>query len=73
MKQRLRTIFLVVMGGLWIIFILQNTELVTVRFLMFEVSMSRVILLIITTLIGFTFGYMVHFYRQRQAKKQSSA
>ena len=71
MLHRIRWIILLVIGVLWIVFVLQNTEVVSVRFLVFELSMSRVILLILTTLIGFVFGYMSHVFRQFRQNKDS--
>lgn len=38
--------------GLIIIFVLQNTEIVEVRFLVWKVSMSRALMLLATFLIG---------------------
>lgn len=40
-----------------IIFILQNTEVVTVRFLFWNIAMSRVIFILILVAIGFLSGY----------------
>lgn len=47
------------MALLILILILQNTEVVTVRLLFWELSMSRVILILLSTLAGFVSGYLV--------------
>ena len=46
--------FLVV---LFLIILVQNTQVVTFRFLMWEFSMSQIILVLLTTLIGIVLGY----------------
>lgn len=47
---------LAVLGG---IFIAQNTEVVTVRFLAWELAMSRILLLSGTMAIGLIVGYLL--------------
>ena len=42
-----------------LILILQNTEVVSVRFFFWEFPMSRVILILLSTLAGFASGYLV--------------
>ena len=41
-----------------VIFTLQNSEVVTVRFLFWTVEMSRVILILVLLLTGFVSGYI---------------
>lgn len=41
-----------------VIFVLQNTEVVSVRLLFWDLSMSRVVLVLCTTLLGFACGYL---------------
>lgn len=45
------------------VFILQNTEVVTVNFLFWKLEMSRVILILVLLLVGFLLGYI---FRSRQ-------
>lgn len=46
-----------------LVFILQNTEVVTVNFLFWKIAMSRVILILVLLLVGFLLGYI---FRSRQ-------
>ena len=46
-----------------LVFILQNTEVVTVNFLFWKLEMSRVILILVLLLVGFLLGYI---FRSRQ-------
>lgn len=41
-----------------VIILFQNTQTVTLRFLFWQVSMSQVILMVLTLLIGFSLGYL---------------
>ena len=50
---------LVVLGVLCLIVLLQNTQVVSVRFLFWKLSMSRIILLPLFMLIGFIIGFFV--------------
>ena len=44
---------------LMIILVIQNSEVVTVTLLFWSFEMSRVILILLATLTGFIFGYLV--------------
>lgn len=44
---------------LLVVFVLQNAEVVAVRLLFWDVSMSRAILILITTIAGFICGFLV--------------
>ncbi len=46
-----------------LVFILQNTEVVTVNFFFWKLEMSRVILILVLLLVGFLLGYI---FRSRQ-------
>ncbi len=50
---------LITLGVLMLIVLLQNTQVVSVRFLFWELSMSRIILLPIIMIIGFVIGFFV--------------
>ena len=54
-----KTIAMLVLGGLLLIILLQNTQVVSVRFLFWKLSMSRIILLPLILLIGFIIGFFV--------------
>jgi uncharacterized integral membrane protein len=43
----------------YLVILAQNTEIVTVKLLFWEASMSRIILMTITGIIGFVIGYLI--------------
>lgn len=58
-------IFLGILGiATVVIFTLQNSEVVAINFLFWRIEMSRVILILVTLLIGFLLGYI--FQRARK-------
>ena len=63
----------VILACLALIFVTQNIEVVTVRFLFWEISMSRAILLFFSLLIGFIIGWFLDSYLSyRKDKKEFS-
>jgi uncharacterized integral membrane protein len=52
-------IITVILVGLVIVFVLQNTQTVEVRLLAWTVSMSRALMLLLTLLIGIIAGWLV--------------
>lgn len=56
MKPRL--IIILVLVVLAIVFIVQNTQLVSVNFLLLEFQMSQIIMIVLMLLIGFFIGYL---------------
>jgi len=57
MKPRVIIILLLVV--LVTVFIVQNTQVVSVQFLFLEFQMSRIIMIALMLLIGFFIGYLV--------------
>jgi uncharacterized integral membrane protein len=63
----------VILVCLTLIFLAQNIQVVTVSFLLWEVSMSRAVLLFFSLLIGFIIGWFLHSYLSyRKDKKEFS-
>ena len=63
----------VILVCLTLIFLAQNIQVVTVSFLLWEVSMSRAVLLFFSLLIGFIIGLFLHSYLSyRKDKKEFS-
>jgi uncharacterized integral membrane protein len=59
--------------GVYLVILAQNTEVVTVKLLFWEASMSRIILMTITGMIGFIIGYLFcRFPGGRQGKSSAS-
>ena len=54
-----KNIALIVLGVLLLVVLLQNTQVVSVRFLFWKLSMSRIILLPLFMLIGLIIGFFV--------------
>jgi uncharacterized integral membrane protein len=54
-----RVVLAIVLGLLVLILVFQNTEVVTVAFLLWKFEMSRVILILLAVMTGFISGYLV--------------
>jgi uncharacterized integral membrane protein len=54
-----KTIVVLVLIGLFLIVLIQNTQVVTLRLLFWKVGMSQIILMPLIMLIGFILGYIV--------------
>jgi uncharacterized integral membrane protein len=56
-----KTIIILILIVLFLIFVFQNIQTVTVYFLVFELSMPRALLLIITWAMGLLIGLIMPF------------
>lgn len=57
----------------YLVILAQNTEVVTVKLLFWEATMSRIILMTITGIIGFIIGYLfARFSGGRQSEAPAS-
>jgi uncharacterized integral membrane protein len=56
--MNVKMIALAILIALCIIFILQNTDAVTIKFLFWEIVISRVILIPLFLIIGYIVGYI---------------
>jgi len=65
-----KSIFAIFLILLVVIFTVQNTEMVTIKFLMFEISMSRVLVILGCFLLGLLSGVLLS-YRQRNKKQMN--
>jgi uncharacterized integral membrane protein len=54
-----KTIVILVLVALFLIILVQNTQVVTLRLLFWKIGMSQIILVPLTMLIGFVIGYLV--------------
>jgi len=59
MSSKQKGILIGIAYTLFAVILLQNTQVVTFKILLWQVSMSRIILFPILVLIGFIAGYMV--------------
>ena len=63
----IRNIVFICLIGLVIIFVLQNTQVVEVRFLFWTISMSRALILFSTLAIGLIAGWLLALPKRRKA------
>jgi uncharacterized integral membrane protein len=54
-----KIIVYLVLAALFIIILIQNTEVVTLRLFFWKIGMSQIILIPLTVVIGFAVGYIV--------------
>ncbi|KPJ79152.1 MAG: hypothetical protein AMJ54_00390 [Deltaproteobacteria bacterium SG8_13] len=64
-----RNIMFLVLIGVVLVFVAQNTQVVEVRFLFWTLSMSRALILLITLAIGLVGGWLLTVPRNRKTFK----
>lgn len=65
---------LAILALILLIFLAQNIEVVTVNFLIWEISMSLAVMIFFLLLIGFMIGWLMHNYLSyRKDKKRNPA
>jgi len=57
--MKAKAIFIFILAVILLIILLQNTQVVSVQFLFWKISMSRIILLPIVMTIGFIIGFFL--------------
>ena len=63
MKTKLLILLAVII--LFLIFLIQNTQVVTLHLYFWKISMSQIILLPLTLIIGFLLGYIVATFMKK--------
>ncbi|MGD2186984.1 MAG: LapA family protein [Desulfobacterales bacterium] len=63
----IRNIIFICLIGLVVIFVLQNTQVVEVRFLFWTISMSRALMLLGTLAIGLVGGWLLTIPKRSKA------
>jgi uncharacterized integral membrane protein len=64
--MKTKHVILIVLGGLLLVLLLQNTKVVTYRLFFWQITMSQVILVPFVFFAGFFAGYwLAHFGRRR--------
>lgn len=61
--MNLKLMLIIMLLVLLSIFILQNTEVVQLRFLIWELAMSRILMFLILVLIGMALGWYIRGHR----------
>jgi len=67
-----RNIIFICLVGLVIIFVLQNTQVVEVQFLLWTISMSRALILLGTLAIGLIGGWLLTLPKRSEATKEKA-
>jgi uncharacterized integral membrane protein len=57
--SNIRIIIILAVLILFVVFMVQNTQVITVTLLFEDIRMSRVVLILISALAGFIFGYFL--------------
>ena len=66
--MKTKNIIILIFVALFLIVLFQNTQVVVVRLFLWKISMSRIILLLVTMLIGFVIGYIAAAIGTREHK-----
>jgi uncharacterized integral membrane protein len=64
--MKIKTVFILFLLFLFLIILLQNTEVVSFRIYFWELSMSRIILLPAVLIIGFIIGFIIAKIRRKK-------
>lgn len=67
-----KNIIIVVISILFLTILLQNTEVITLRLIFWNISMSRIIFLPMVLIIGFVLGYLTSEIRRKRKKSDIS-
>ena len=68
----IRNIIFICLIGVVLIFVLQNTQVVEVRFLFWTLAMSRALILIATLAIGLTGGWLLTIPKRSKAPAEKA-
>lgn len=63
--NKTKGIIIGVLVVLALIILIQNSQIVTLRFLFWQISMSQIIWIIFTLIIGFALGYLLQMLRKK--------
>jgi len=57
--MKAKTIIVLILIGLFLVIMLQNTQVVTFKLLFWEITMSRILLILVIMIIGVGLGYVL--------------
>jgi len=60
----------IIVGILVIIFMVQNVDVVEIKFLAWDMQIPRAIMILIVFILGISVGYVVHGIRVRKKRKK---
>ncbi|HEM49150.1 MAG TPA: DUF1049 domain-containing protein [Caldithrix sp.] len=64
-----KIILSVILGGFAVLFIIQNFAVISIRFLVWTLSISSSLLMFLLLLTGFILGWILHNYSIHKSKK----
>ncbi|MEW6614543.1 MAG: LapA family protein [Thermodesulfobacteriota bacterium] len=65
--MKIKNIIILVLLALLVTFLLQNTEVIEVRFLFWQISMSRIVLLFSTFIVGLITGWLLRILTSKKS------
>lgn len=66
--MKAKTIILIILAGLGVIILVQNSQVATIRLFFWEIAMSQVILVPLVFIIGFVAGFLAAKLGRRRKK-----
>ena len=63
--MKLKTIIILVLIALFMIILIQNTQVVKVQIFFWKIAMSRIIMISFLLIMGFVIGYLVATVRKK--------
>jgi putative membrane protein len=67
-----KNVVILILAIFFFVFILQNTQVVEVRFLFWKISMSRALMLSGSLFIGLVIGWLLKSYRSKKSLLKST-
>ena len=67
--NNIKIILSVILGGFAVLFIIQNFAVISIRFLVWTLSISSSLLMFLLLLTGFILGWLLHNYSIHSRKK----
>ena len=64
-------VVVIVFFAIFIVFVLQNTQVVEVRFWFWKTQASRALVLLITFAVGLAFGWLISFWRRKSPARNN--
>ncbi len=64
--MRPKTIIFIILAVVFLIVLLQNTQIVDVQFLFWKLTMSRIILIALIMLVGLILGFIISEVRRKR-------
>lgn len=66
--MKAKTIILIILAGLGVVILIQNSQVATIRLFFWEIAMSQIILVPLVFIIGFVAGFLAAKFGRRRKK-----